>query len=896
MTTKLKKAIPAVLVHCEGDKEYRVRGNILGINESAGTVSMQFAGHKNIEHGIPMSSIYLNEGIIDSLKDLGGKIKAGVAALVRKIKGYIFPVKEDGSIDHDVMGVGVNIAAAAAKGELPAGMTFYPSRTVIDYAKEQGTVCPVPDYDMADSAAERETAGIEKYWSTVMKNYVANESADLHEVVKAVNESYVKKYNARRRKSRKLNEAVWSLENPPANRQAYGDELSLEGCVQRVYENIMEQMEREPDDPMPRPIVIWGAPGIGKTTIIRNMIKMIKEEDGLDLMYLEISCANLNYEDWGLPTTASREDIGSGKKLVTNAAADEVYTTAAPQHWLPVFEHSGTPAEIKAKDDYFNSGRFFHGDKAAKTYDGGILFFDELTQLPQNAAKVMQALAGQRAYMGKTLASKWAIVYASNRYEDIDRDDVSIETFYWDDPQKGRYDSITYVPRLEEWLAWAEQKNPKTGRANVDKMFTNFIRQGGKHLWYDALAFLDSDTPGSRDNMLDADQQKTIQSMKSGGTKFDYDTIRDEILHDPAIRGTGVWTGREWEAAINAGLHKTLKRTVFRKHPELYNSIFGEDGSVDRTKLKDALNMLSPREWAKVAIKDYDPTGTLDRLAVVDNMILANIKGHTGEKSVVYQDWQTYTSYRRVFTPDVIECIWETGQMPPMYQADDDKWYKNPVDYRNSEASRWKSSTPTATEVIRFVIEGGITDELVDLIHKELGTGDVPKLAPAAEAAAVKKWQKAGTVGNGTKKYSVLIPNGEENSIQAKAIAATLEYSKAARRMFNAAVWCAKCALQGGVQNGGIGQTIMGAFGVHNSKIANKFDQTYHNESAIFSRMAKLSAAIEANAKNGVNVSKAQISKLTAETVCDCLSYPAYAIGQNLAQIDGIIVKKGEYK
>lgn len=544
---KLKDSIPAVLVHYEGDKEYRVRGNIVGINESAGTVSMKFKGYNKVEHGIPMDSIYLSEGIIDQLKGVAGKIRQGINTLVRKIKGFLFPVDENGNIDRDVMGVGVNLAAKQAKGGIADGVTFYPSNTVIEYANEQGTACEAPDYDIADSIAERDAASIEKYWSRVMREYVKNESYSAADAVRSVNEKY---YNIK--KSKALNEAVWSLENPPQNRETYGVEMDLEMCIQRVQTSIMKQLTRKPDDPMPVPLIIWGAPGIGKTTIIRKMIDIIKEEEGLDLMYLEISCANLNYEDWGLPTTATR-DIGAGSSIRTNVNSDEIYATSAPQHWLPVYEASGTPAEIQSKDEYYNSGRFYHGDASTKTYDGGVLFFDELTQLPLNAAKIMQALAGQRSYMGKTLASKWALIYASNRFEDIDAD-TTVETYYWDDAQKGRYTSITYVPRLEDWLEWAKSINKKTERANIDKMFTDFIAQGGKALWYDALVFHDAESAGSRDTQLSPEQLKKVVDMKNGSADFDFQTIRDEILHDAKIRGGGsanIWNGREWSAKIN---------------------------------------------------------------------------------------------------------------------------------------------------------------------------------------------------------------------------------------------------------------------------------------------------------------------------------------------------------
>lgn len=890
---KLKDSIPAVLVHCEGNKEYRVRGNIVGINESAGTVSMKFKGYNKVEHGIPMDSIYLSEGIIDQLKGVAGKIRQGINTLVRKIKGFLFPVDENGNIDRDVMGVGVNLAAKQAKGGIADGVTFYPSNTVLEYANEQGTACEAPDYDIADSIAERDAASIEKYWGRVMREYVKNESYSAADAVRSVNEKY---YNIK--KSKALNEAVWSLENQPNNREAYGVEMDLELCIQEVRANIMEQLTRDPDDPMPVPLIIWGAPGIGKTTIIRNMIDMIKEEDGLDLMYLEVSCANLNYEDWGLPTTAQRN---IGTNIRTNVNSDEIYATSAPQHWLPVYEASGTPAEIRAKDEYYNSGRFYHGDASTKTYNGGILFFDELTQLPLNAAKIMQALAGQRAYMGKTLASKWALVYASNRFEDIDAD-TNVETFYWDEAQKGRYTSITYVPRLEDWLDWARSINKKSGRANIDKMFTDFISQGGKKLWYDALVFLEGEEAGSRDTQLSKEQLDTIEGMKNNSTPFDFNTIRDEILHDPKLRSggsAGIWNGREWSAKINGALFKWLKNIVFPRHPELYDSIF-VDGSIDRAALKQALYMLSPKEWARVSTRQLDPTGgKLDRLTVIDNKIKMILASQTGSQSIVSKDWDVFVSYRRIFTDDTCRCIWETGKLPQAYQADDDKWYRSPTDYINSEDSRWKSMTPTVMEVIRTVMNVGTSADMIDMIHEELHSA--PK-APKAGANLVDKWAKNGTIktkytSGKNKEIPLLFTPAEMNTPEAQAIASTLENSQVAKMFFNVAMWCAKIAIQSGSQAAAVGVEITKFFDPGNSKLVKAVIAKYPEDKELLTNLSAIRAGYEKQAagQKGSQVNDKLMKAEIHKGFSDRITYGAFIVGSHLSNIDNRIVRTGDF-
>ena len=58
------------------------------------------------------------------------------------------------------------------------------------------------------------------------------------------------------------------------------------------------------------------------------------------------------------------------------------------------------------------------------------------------------------------LASKWALVFASNRYEDVfTKGEADLAEFIWEDAQDRRYNHLTFVPDKNDWLKWARGSN-----------------------------------------------------------------------------------------------------------------------------------------------------------------------------------------------------------------------------------------------------------------------------------------------------------------------------------------------------------------------------------------------------------------------------------------------------
>lgn len=789
----MKKSIniPAVLVHTLNGNEYRVSGNIVGINEANETVSMKFKGYKGVEHDIPMSAVYVTEGIIDSIKNAGRKILSGIKKLIRKVKGFLFPM-ENGKPDVDYMNSPVNIAIMEAKGELPEGVHFYANQTTIDTAAENG-VNVEEDVDPLDYDTAAECAQIETYWDRVMKDFVKNESLDytVADAIKSVNEKfYVDKFSEMKR-TLPLNEgAILDLDNPGFLRDKYGKSYGYKAAVGQVKANIQKQLTRKiGQGAVEKPIVVWGAPGIGKTMILKGIARAMKEDLDMDLMIMDVQCSSLTADDWGIPTINIDEQTGQ-----KNA-------TTVPKTWLPVYQVTNNPTRNRELDNHFNSGAYLPGEDAV--HDGGIVFFDELSRLPQGQSQnLMMALVDQCSFESRTLASNWGLVFASNRLEDVRSGDV--DEFIWETAKSSRFKHITYRPKLADWLEWARTFNKATGRQNIDESYCAFIEQSGERVWYDALVL------GSRDNTLDADAKKSISAYQSNPTADNLENAMTVVQDDTSLQGHLTWNPRSWQKDANDSFFSELELGVFYGHPELYRSIFDEKGNINPNQLDKALKFLSPREWdrwAKNYVEELDPSGRMSRLAFIDTFRQKiSLEGSFGINSAPAQEWETYNDYKKTFTPDVCAAIWETGKMPTAaLQKDDEKYFEASGDYNATESSRWKSKTNLAQEVINLIMNGfpgGIEAARQMALADSAKIASAPNISPSDFDKVANKWAKKYTVKVGPNNVACLLGSKEIASKDPivrqnyLAMFKTLENSQLAQMLANVAMYISKVGMQ----------------------------------------------------------------------------------------------------
>lgn len=191
-----------------------------------------------------------------------------------------------------------------------------------------------------------------------------------------------------------------------------------------------------------KPLLIWGAPGIGKTAIVNAVLKKVKG-DGSRMLDFQLSMKE--HDDFFLPSY----NVNKTK------AVD------LPKSYLPVWEDldSMTDEERKA------------ADAACGT---GLLFLDELSRAKPQVQDVCLKLIGERK-LGDSykLGSGWSVIAASNRLED-DMDtqhDLSMAL-------ANRFRQVNYSPTCKSWRNWAEKQG------YMNKHVLDWLEQNEKYFYY----------------------------------------------------------------------------------------------------------------------------------------------------------------------------------------------------------------------------------------------------------------------------------------------------------------------------------------------------------------------------------------------------------------------------
>jgi hypothetical protein len=256
--------------------------------------------------------------------------------------------------------------------------------------------------------------------------------------------------------SESLTEAAVSLEHP------------LHGAVRDVNkEKLYNKIRIAIKNPLARPLMIWGAPGIGKTAIVNAVLK--SRGNG---RLIDVQTAKMAPDDWALPVIVREQlMIMGGEEAVQSAEQKHQEKIAAgllkkpetykvgggnvraidvPKSWLPVYEETGDPEEDKRRNDIANLG------------DGGVLFLDELSRAKSSVQNTCLKLIGERIIGNAKLGDKWTVIAASNRMMDDPAGEQNFSTALGN-----RFQQINFVPTFKDWKEWA------TGK--VDDRILDFI-------------------------------------------------------------------------------------------------------------------------------------------------------------------------------------------------------------------------------------------------------------------------------------------------------------------------------------------------------------------------------------------------------------------------------------
>ena len=249
---------------------------------------------------------------------------------------------------------------------------------------------------------------------------------------------------------------------------------------------------------IPRNMLIFGAPGIGKSTVpnlvINKYNRLADGDSSKEMSLITVDCPNVAMGDFMMPTMPQPKLVQNiirqhpdafpkAKKYLDSLTPEEedalkssleatkqFDVTYAPQSWLPSYRKSGDDDLDALLDAYANGGVFTDDEgHTHKTGNGGIIMFDEFLRTDPNVFRQMMIFLLTREMGGWKLGSKWVIIACSNR--PCDDDEIDEVWGHWNGGTAGkdRFEKMFHLtPSPEQWKEWARSKG-------CDELLLKFI-------------------------------------------------------------------------------------------------------------------------------------------------------------------------------------------------------------------------------------------------------------------------------------------------------------------------------------------------------------------------------------------------------------------------------------
>jgi hypothetical protein len=237
-----------------------------------------------------------------------------------------------------------------------------------------------------------------------------------------------------------LNEAEVKLEHPDPQVENVGSE--------ELMERLRDHVEGGADV---NPLVIWGAPGIGKTATVEMVGKEYFGANARqEKRVIFIDLMTMSPEDFFLPTITGKGEKG---EVTSETGSTRVIDILLKSCFYEISEPNG--------------------DERANGVDGkgGLLFFDELARANARVQNVCLKIMNERELGNYKLGSKWTVIAACNREGD---DDTG--TYNFNTTLGNRVDQVNYVPQFDDWKDWATVATGADGKRIVNDEIVNFLR------------------------------------------------------------------------------------------------------------------------------------------------------------------------------------------------------------------------------------------------------------------------------------------------------------------------------------------------------------------------------------------------------------------------------------
>ena len=262
------------------------------LNESAGDYIVRFKN--GVIQNVPKNRVSqldkIDEGVLDTVRQAAGEINKYGRKFVSRVKDiaqkvrdfivnvftvddFVFFVNENGIISSS------HPANCIAGAKSTNSVNFYPGSDVVSVCKDMNIGAnPVENYQ----------------FSGVYDGPIQFKSYDyLLESCKS--------------------SLLFSLNEAEDDRfSKLGGGLNLHGTfhdwnAEEIINNIYEEWSARVAgiEPNTLPMLIWGAPGIGKTSILRNLQQVIESKSGAKISIISVNGGNIGPDDFTMPATIS---------------------------------------------------------------------------------------------------------------------------------------------------------------------------------------------------------------------------------------------------------------------------------------------------------------------------------------------------------------------------------------------------------------------------------------------------------------------------------------------------------------------------------------------------------------------------------------------------------------
>jgi len=257
---------------------------------------------------------------------------------------------------------------------------------------------------------------------------------------------------------------------------------------------------RNPGKESAKPILVWGAPGIGKSSIPRSVVEEYNKTAKGDTKKMKalmiVDCSQLASDSLSIPLPDTRtveeymNTAGIDTKDIDRKYLDikiRKCADALKNGALPVYEPTGDPKVDKILDDIANGSTMpiYNEDGTLNhfehTGDGGLIMLDELFRADPDIFNKLLTLLSERRFGSSVLGSKWSLMACTNR----PLDDAAVEEKWSNAPGAlmNRFRcQIQFIPSFAEWTTWARKHgfdettlNFLSAETNADGEYTNWF-------------------------------------------------------------------------------------------------------------------------------------------------------------------------------------------------------------------------------------------------------------------------------------------------------------------------------------------------------------------------------------------------------------------------------------